>query len=123
MALRAPDVEVRAITIVAGNVPVAQAARNALYTAELCGSDVPVYRGAETPLLREYMHAEWVHGKAGPGDHNYPAVRRRAVRLPGGGVSRRGKGAGARRQARRMVPRQRRPGRPQLSGPPPRTRA
>jgi purine nucleosidase len=47
MALRAPDVDVRAITIVAGNVPVAQAARNALYTAELCGSDVPAYPGAE----------------------------------------------------------------------------
>jgi purine nucleosidase len=76
MALRAPDVDVRAITIVAGNVPVAQAARNALYTAELCGSDVPVYPGAEHPLLREYMHAEWFHGKDGLGDHNYPAPRR-----------------------------------------------
>jgi len=76
MALRAPDVEVRAITIVAGNVPVGQAARNALYTAELCGSDVPVYPGAQHPLLREYMHAEWFHGKDGLGDHNYPAPRR-----------------------------------------------
>jgi purine nucleosidase len=76
MALRAPDVEVRAITIVAGNVPVAQAARNALYTAELCGSDVPVYPGADHPLLREYVHAEWFHGKDGLGDHNYPAPRR-----------------------------------------------
>jgi purine nucleosidase len=76
MALRAPDVEVRAITIVAGNVPVAQAARNALYTAELCGSDVPVYAGAQHPLAREYMHAEWFHGKDGLGDHNYPAPRR-----------------------------------------------
>jgi purine nucleosidase len=76
MALRAPDVDVRAITIVAGNVPVAQAARNALYTAELCGSHVPVYPGAPHPLLREYMHAEWFHGKDGLGGHNYPAPRR-----------------------------------------------
>jgi purine nucleosidase len=76
MALRAPGVRVAAITIVAGNVPVAQAARNALYTAELCGSDVPVYPGAQHPLLREYMHAEWFHGKDGLGDHNYPAPRR-----------------------------------------------
>ena len=76
MALRAPDVEVRAITIVAGNVPVAQAARNALYVAELCGSAVPVYPGANQPLLREYMHAEWFHGKDGLGDHGYPAPRR-----------------------------------------------
>ena len=76
MALRTPDVDVRAITIVAGNVAVPQAARNALYTAELCGSDVPVYPGAERPLLREHMHAEWFHGKDGLGDHNYPAPRR-----------------------------------------------
>ena len=76
MALRAPDVDVRAITIVAGNVPVPQAARNALYVAALCGADVPVYCGATQPLLREYMHAEWFHGKDGLGDHNYPAPRR-----------------------------------------------
>ena len=37
MALRAPDVRVAAITVVAGNVDVQQATRNALYTAELCG--------------------------------------------------------------------------------------
>jgi len=76
MALRAPDVDVRAITIVAGNVPVPQATRNALYVAELCGSGVPVYPGARRPLLREYMHAEWFHGKDGLGDHNYPAPQR-----------------------------------------------
>jgi purine nucleosidase len=73
MALRAPDVRVAAITTVAGNVPVAQATRNALYVAELCGADVPVFAGAEKPLWREYMHAEWFHGRDGLGDHGYPA--------------------------------------------------
>jgi inosine-uridine nucleoside N-ribohydrolase len=76
MALRAPHVDVRAITIVAGNVPVPQAARNALYVADLCRSGVPVFPGATQPLLREYMHAEWFHGKDGLGDHNYPAPSR-----------------------------------------------
>ena len=76
MALRAPDVDVRAITIVAGNVAVPQAARNALYAAELCGSAVPVFPGAQHPLARAHMHAEWFHGKDGLGDHNYPAPRR-----------------------------------------------
>ncbi len=42
MALRSPAVRVLAITTVAGNVAVQQATRNALYTAELCGADVPV---------------------------------------------------------------------------------
>src|ERR1022692_1754287 len=81
MALRAPDVRVAAITVVAGNVPVAQATRNALYVAELCGSDVPVYSGADRPLWREYAHAEWFHGKDGLGDRGYPPPLRTAERL------------------------------------------
>src|SRR5271166_7036370 len=76
MALRAPDVRVVAITTVAGNVPVAQSTRNALYTVELCAADVPVYIGAEKPLLRTYQNATWFHGRDGLGDHNYPAPRK-----------------------------------------------
>ena len=76
MALRNPDVRVAAITTVAGNVDVHQATRNALYTAELCGADVPVFSGGEKPLLRAYTNATWFHGRDGLGDHNYPAPRR-----------------------------------------------
>jgi purine nucleosidase len=76
MALRAPGIRVAAITTVAGNVGVEQAARNALYTAELCGSDVPVFVGAEKPLARVHQNATWFHGKDGLGDHNYPPPRR-----------------------------------------------
>src|SRR5437773_7655192 len=78
MALRAPDVRVAAITTVAGNVDVKQATRNALYTVELCGASVPVYAGAENPLLREHQSATWFHGRDGLGDHNYPPPRKAA---------------------------------------------
>ena len=78
MALRAPDVRVAAITVVAGNVGVEQATRNALYTAELCGSTVPVYMGAAQPLQRECQHAEWFHGHDGLGDQGYPPPHRQA---------------------------------------------
>src|ERR1700687_557735 len=78
MALRAPDVRVVAITTVAGNVPVLQSTRNALYTVELCGANVPVYPGADKPLLRTYQNATWFHGRDGLGDHNYPASRQAA---------------------------------------------
>jgi purine nucleosidase len=80
LALRAPEVRVVAITTVAGNVGVQQAARNALYTAELCGADVPVYAGAEKPLHRAHHSATWFHGRDGLGDHNYPPPRQ----SPGG---------------------------------------
>jgi len=78
MALQHPDVSVLGITVVAGNVPVAQATRNALYVAELCGSETPVYAGAAKPLWREHVHAEWFHGRDGLGDQGYPPPRRSA---------------------------------------------
>jgi len=76
MALRASDVEVKAITTVAGNVPVEQSTKNALYVVELCGAEVPVYAGADKPLLRTYQNATWFHGRDGLGDHGYPAPRK-----------------------------------------------
>jgi len=78
MALRWPDVEVEAITVVSGNVPLAQCVTNALYTTELCGSNVPVYRGANRPLLREAEFADWFHGRDGLGDQHYPPPTRAA---------------------------------------------
>jgi purine nucleosidase len=81
MALRAPDVRVAAITTVAGNVPVQQSTRNALYTVELCGAKVPVYSGAEQPLLRAYQNATWFHGRDGLGDQGYPPPRQAAAKL------------------------------------------
>lgn len=76
MALRSPEVRVLAITTVAGNVAVEQSTRNALYTAELCGADVPVFMGAGKPLDRAHQSAHWFHGRDGLGDHGYPAPRK-----------------------------------------------
>ncbi len=76
MALRWPDVEVEAITVVSGNVPVEQGTRNALYTAQMAGRPTPVYSGAAHPLIREIEHADWFHGRDGMGDMNYPAAER-----------------------------------------------
>ena len=72
MALGAPDVRVLAMTTVAGNVGVEQATRNALYTAEVAGKEVPVHAGAAAPLLRPHLDAHWFHGRDGFGDQNYP---------------------------------------------------
>jgi purine nucleosidase len=75
MALRALDVRVCAITVVSGNVSLAQATETALYTVELCGADVPVYKGADRPLLRETAHADWFHGADGLGNHHFPPAK------------------------------------------------
>ena len=64
------------LTTVAGNVGLEQATTNALLTAEICGSDVPVFIGAATPLIRAHEHAHWFHGRDGLGDHGYEAPKR-----------------------------------------------
>jgi purine nucleosidase len=79
MALRSPLVEVVAITVVAGNVPVEQGTHNALYTVDLCGADVPVYIGASKPLHRELEPATWFHGMDGLGDCGYTQTSRVAA--------------------------------------------
>jgi len=75
MALRHPDIEVVAISIVAGNVDMEQGSINARYTAEICGADVPVYEGATKPFMRERYDAKWFHGEDGMGGMNYPAPK------------------------------------------------
>lgn len=79
MALRHPGVRVEAITVVAGNVELEQGLRNALYTVELSGADIPVYRGSAGPLRRDLVVAQFFHGSDGLGDQDYPAPRREAA--------------------------------------------
>ncbi|GAB5494007.1 MAG: nucleoside hydrolase [Phototrophicaceae bacterium] len=65
MALKSDKVDVVGISALSGNVPLEQAALNARFVAELCDSDVPVYAGADKPLLRPYVDATWFHGVDG----------------------------------------------------------
>ena len=67
LALASPDdIDVLGIVAVAGNVPLARTADNARRIVALAGrADVPVYAGAERPLVRDLTTAEHVHGKTG----------------------------------------------------------
>ncbi len=82
MALRWSEVDVKAITMVAGNVGLEQATRNALYTVGLCGASVPVYMGANKPLTRHHESAQWFHGQDGLGDQGYPPPTQKAESKP-----------------------------------------
>ena len=75
MALEWDDVEVLGISIVSGNMSVEQGSINARYTVELCKKDVPVYVGADAPLVKKREHADWFHGPDGMGNMNYPAPK------------------------------------------------
>ena len=75
MALEWDDVEVLGISIVSGNMSVEQGSINARYTVELCKKDIPVYIGADAPLVKKREHADWFHGPDGMGNMNYPAPK------------------------------------------------
>jgi len=76
MAMGYPDVQIEAITVVAGNVPVDQGVQNALYTVELCQHTIPVHRGMLAPLTRPLETAQFVHGQDGMGDIGLPLTGR-----------------------------------------------
>ncbi|MGB0822210.1 MAG: nucleoside hydrolase [Ilumatobacteraceae bacterium] len=77
MAFARDDINIVGIGVVAGNVPLASALQNALYTRELCGrTDVPVYAGADRPLIYELGTAQHVHGDDGMGDIGLPLTGR-----------------------------------------------
>lgn len=66
LAAASPELDVLALTAVAGNVPLELTKRNARLILDICGrSEIPVYAGAEKPLKRDLVTAEEVHGKTG----------------------------------------------------------
>jgi purine nucleosidase len=76
MALRHPEIDVVGIAVVAGNVPLELGVQNALYVVEQCGADVPVFAGAERPLVVPLETGQHVHGRDGMGDIGLPLTGR-----------------------------------------------
>ena len=66
-ALASPqELNIRALTTVAGNVRLDKTSRNARLAREWAGrEEVPVYAGAPKPLLRTPIYAEDIHGTEG----------------------------------------------------------
>jgi len=66
LALTSPELDVRAITVVPGNVTAAQGLENALRMVSLANRcDIPVAAGAHHPLFQKLITAEFWHGKNG----------------------------------------------------------
>ena len=66
LALNAPELEVLALTTVAGNASLAHTTRNALRILEYMGrADVPVHKGASRPLRGRFSYAYYYPGPAG----------------------------------------------------------
>ena len=87
LACGAPELDVKAVTTVAGNVSLPKTTANALKVLSFVGrGDVPVGAGAEGPLFGPPVTAAEVHGEDGLGGTQLPepafgADRRGAVRI------------------------------------------
>ena len=80
LAVREPSVEVRAVTVVAGNVPLDLAVRNAVVTLDLAGGAmIPLHAGRAGPLARPLDTAQFVHGHDGMGGASLPDPSRGAT--------------------------------------------
>ena len=79
LALASPELEVLAVTVAGGNVGLDCTLPNALALVALAGANVPVYAGADRPLLGAFVNETRVHGVDGLG----------GIALPAGGAGRR----------------------------------
>lgn len=74
--------DVKAVTTVAGNVPLADTTRNALEVLSFIDWEIPVGRGAAAPLVRELVTAEEIHGKGGMSGFSLPETARQVDKRP-----------------------------------------
>jgi inosine-uridine nucleoside N-ribohydrolase len=74
LALASPELELVAVTTVCGNQTLDKTTANAIRVLEFAGrGDVPVYAGADRPLVRERHVAAHVHGESGLDGPDLPA--------------------------------------------------
>jgi len=74
LALNSQELDVRAITVVPGNVTASQGLENALRMVSLANRcDIPVASGAQHPLFQKLITAEFWHGKNGLANVELPA--------------------------------------------------
>lgn len=73
LACASPELEIRAVTTVAGNVGINRTTRNAAALMALAGKpNVPIFRGAERPLTGTWSTIEDIHGQNGIGGITIP---------------------------------------------------
>jgi inosine-uridine nucleoside N-ribohydrolase len=67
LALASPELDVRAITVAGGNVGLDRTLANTLALNRLARSAVPVYSGADRPLIGAFFNEPRIHGADGLG--------------------------------------------------------
>lgn len=81
-AIFSPELDLRLVTTVAGNVSVEKTTRNALQLLHFWQQNVPLAQGAATPLVRPLRDAAYVHGESGMEGYHFVAHDRLALEAP-----------------------------------------
>lgn len=77
LASKSEKIDLLGITVVSGNQTLEKTVQNTLNVCQYIGLNVPVYAGCGQPLLREPIHAGFVHGESGLDGTEFPPLMRK----------------------------------------------
>nr|CCC56927.1 putative ribosylpyrimidine nucleosidase [Weissella thailandensis fsh4-2] len=81
VAVNHPDLDVKLITTVAGNVSVDKTTKNTLKLLSFYDADIPVAMGAKAPLKKEFVDASAIHGSSGMPGYDFPEPQKKPIDL------------------------------------------
>lgn len=81
VAVNHPDLDVKLITTVAGNVSVDKTTKNTLKLLSFFDADIPVAMGAKAPLKKEFVDASAIHGSSGMPGYDFPEPQQKPIDL------------------------------------------
>ena len=80
LAAKAPELHVKGVTCVAGNVPIDKVVRNTLDILNVADSShIPVAKGMELPLIEKMFNATEIHGANGLGGIDLPSSHSKVI--------------------------------------------
>lgn len=77
LAASSEELDIKALTATAGNVGLNYTLNNVLGLCDLLNLDVPVYKGAERPLIVELRDASEFHGSSGLGGYKFSNIKKK----------------------------------------------
>jgi len=77
LAKASVELDIKALTVTAGNVGLNNTLNNALGLCDLLNIDAPVYEGAEKPLIVELRDATEFHGESGLGGYTFKNTKKK----------------------------------------------
>ena len=78
VAAKSDKIDLRGITVVAGNQTLPKTLKNTLDICDFANIDVPVYAGMHKPLVKNQLEVSEVHGDSGLGDIPFPDTTKEA---------------------------------------------